>query len=64
MSDDYTCVRGDNKAMPDRGTRTNIPGNVADAGRDLGPQAKNRLGSAHTAPDAPADDTPNGGGDK
>lgn len=60
---DHSCVRGDTTSMPNRGTRTNVPGNAVTSGRDLGPSAKNRLGSAHTPSDKPADDTPNGGGE-
>ncbi len=60
MERDNSCVRGDEKAMPNRGTRTNVPGNVASNSRDLGPKATNRLGDAHTAPTPAMDNTPNG----
>lgn len=56
MSNDYSRVRGDSGAMPDRSTGTNVPGNAADGGRDLGPSAKNRLGPAHMPSDPPEQD--------
>jgi hypothetical protein len=56
-------VRGDSKAMPDRGTSSGFV-NVGNDhyGADVGENAINRMGSAHTAPDSAWDNVPPGEG--
>lgn len=37
-------LQGDSKTIPDAGTTTGMPANVADGGKDLGQAATNREG--------------------
>lgn len=57
-------VRGDSKEIPNAGTSRGFVDVGRDTyGADLGVNATNRRGSAHTAPDPMFETTPQGGGD-